>query len=385
MTNLESLITGTSESITFNDRLLSSLVNLKTLNMSRDDFLIMNQFEKKYGHEFQILDYLPNLEFIELHNYQFLPHDTLQKRYPHVRFRWYHENAKRDYKGHVRHDYVRGYYEGEFAADDENCNTINAYHGRGVYVYPSGASVVRYEGEFKNNLKHGRGILYYANGGRYEFVNGKKQDSNAIYYFPKLPGSKEASRYEGEYTNDMKWGKGKYIFSDGGRYEGDVRKGSLDGYGNYLYSSGDRYEGNFKSDLAVGFGVYTYKSGVRYEGDFIDDASQGRGKYIYLNGDQFVANFKDEEVIDNSGVLYCANGDRFEGEFKCKDKGEGVIYYFPEDKQVEDENKSKKNEEIEMKVEIVKKGRRGISFNADGTRLEGVFVNHEIVAKDQNI
>jgi antitoxin component YwqK of YwqJK toxin-antitoxin module len=57
----------------------------------------------------------------------------------------------------------------------------------------------KYEGEFKNNKREGKGIFYYNNG----------------------------DRYEGDYKNDKREGKGILYFNDGDRYEGDFKYASL--------------------------------------------------------------------------------------------------------------------------------------------------------------
>lgn len=52
--------------------------------------------------------------------------------------------------------------------------------GHGKMIYVSGN---RYEGEWKNDMKHGKGTTYYASGNRYE-ANWKnnKQMKNGVFY-----------------------------------------------------------------------------------------------------------------------------------------------------------------------------------------------------------
>ena len=51
-----------------------------------------------------------------------------------------------------------------------------------------------------------------------------------------------------------------------GKYEGDYINGKREGKGIYIYNSGDKYEGEYKNDLKDGYGIYTYSNGDVYEG-----------------------------------------------------------------------------------------------------------------------
>ena len=48
------------------------------------------------------------------------------------------------------------------------------------------------------------------------------------------------------------------------------------------YNTGDRYEGDFKNDLKNGKGIIYYKNGGRYEGDFKNNLRDGKGLDFYL-------------------------------------------------------------------------------------------------------
>ena len=66
-----------------------------------------------------------------------------------------------------------------------------------------------------------------------------------------------------------------------GKYEGDYLNGKRDGKGIYLYQSGDKYEGEYKNDLKDGFGVYHYANGDVYEGFYKEGLFDGKGVYKY--------------------------------------------------------------------------------------------------------
>jgi hypothetical protein len=72
----------------------------------------------------------------------------------------------------------------------------------------------KYEGEFYNGLKHGRGRMEWYSSGV----------------------------YTGKWTNGYMHGPGKYVSLDGKEYEGDWRKNQREGKGVELLVSGERYE-----------------------------------------------------------------------------------------------------------------------------------------------
>lgn len=67
---------------------------------------------------------------------------------------------------------------------------------------------------------------------------------------------KQGSRYEGYKLNDMRHGKGKFFYLDGGLYDGDWKYNKMDGQGSLYYQSGKlAYEGGWQDDKFQGYGV----------------------------------------------------------------------------------------------------------------------------------
>lgn len=55
--------------------------------------------------------------------------------------------------------------------------------------------------------------------------------------------------YEGEKKNDLRNGKGKFFYADGGMYDGDWHQGRMHGRGRLFYPSGAlAYEGEWLED-----------------------------------------------------------------------------------------------------------------------------------------
>ena len=52
-------------------------------------------------------------------------------------------------------------------------------------------------------------------------------------------------RYEGEFVQGLKHGKGKLFFPNGSIYEGEFKANYQDGYGVYYFAKGKVYTGNW--------------------------------------------------------------------------------------------------------------------------------------------
>ena len=107
-------------------------------------------------------------------------------------------------------------------------------------------------------------------------------------------GTKEpfiGDRYEGEFRNNKKEGRGIYYLHNGNIYEGDIKNGKIEGRGIDYYNNGDRYEGDNKNGLKEGKGIYYYNNGDRYEGDWKNDKREGKGIFYYNNGDREMGDY----------------------------------------------------------------------------------------------
>ena len=69
------------------------------------------------------------------------------------------------------------------------------------------------------------------------------------------------SKYEGEWDNDMRKGKGKTVYKDGSYYEGNIQSGTQDDYGIYQWDNGNSYEGIWKNGRIDGGGKFTHYDG----------------------------------------------------------------------------------------------------------------------------
>lgn len=105
--------------------------------------------------------------------------------------------------------------------------------------------------------------------------NSKRMQGTLVAeYRPQIEVSEvytNGNRYQGQNKDNLRHGRGKYIYADGSYYIGDWKKGKMDGQGQ-LYDSNSNlvYDGNWKDDhyegagRLMGFGT----DWTKYEGEF---------------------------------------------------------------------------------------------------------------------
>lgn len=146
-------------------------------------------------------------------------------------------------------------------------------HGFGRIVYANGDY---YEGDFNFNQRHGRGE--YHNAALRSTLEGEWRED-----LPEGQGEEthENAFYQGQFSQGLKQGQGKFHWPDGSVYSGCFKANLLDGQGEYLWFDGRKYTGTWKDNKMHGKGVFTWPDGRRYEGDFVEDKKDGEGRYVW--------------------------------------------------------------------------------------------------------
>ena len=170
-------------------------------------------------------------------------------------------------------------YEGKFKD-----NQLLDGKGKIVEIGEDGSKTV-YEGDIKNMKKEGNGIE-------------KKKDYT----------------YMGQFSDDLKHGKGKNIFNDGEIYEGDFNKGKMTGTGTYQFKDKSQYTGEFLDGKMHGKGIITYPNGTKFDGNFVDNFREGYGEYYKANGQIFKGNYKKGKK-HGKGIIINPNGAQKEVEY----------------------------------------------------------------------
>ena len=89
----------------------------------------------------------------------------------------------------------------------------------------------------KHGLRHGHGVARWRDEGGVE------------------------RKYDGEWQDDKRHGKGFYTWADGLKYDGVWQDEMQHGKGVFTYANGDKYDGTWKADSRTGLGVCCYADG----------------------------------------------------------------------------------------------------------------------------
>ena len=99
-------------------------------------------------------------------------------------------------------------------------------------------------------------------------------EGNGTLYF-------DGGRYEGQFKENKKNGKGKYYKGNNLLYDGDFKNDNFNGNGIYYFENDYIYIGEFKNDKKEGHGiVYDNKNKEVYKGQFINDEPVDKNKCI---------------------------------------------------------------------------------------------------------
>lgn len=229
------------------------------------------------------------------------------------------------------------------------------FHGCGAYIWPDGE---HYAGEFRNDEFNGLGSYAWPNGRvkTCDWRDDKEVTGSCIEHrasnplparakavcshraarwgdLPAIAGkseeartsnpSRSGERYEGEYRDGKRHGRGILTFSNGDRYEGSFVDGEIHGRGGMYRANGDMYftldsRGSYNSSGLQGCGVYRRANGDRYMGEFQDGKFHGRGTYEWTNGKGATCDWRDDEAVAQTCLEHPVVG------LGKKHKGKGV-------------------------------------------------------------
>ena len=223
------------------------------------------------------------------------------------------EKNSNNNKYHLKTKCLLTKYKGERCLYKGEININNNFNGYGILYMKN--NITYYEGNFINNDFTGWGRHINNNGVCYEgffiknILNSKGEiiqiDENGnknIYKGDIINFKKEGKgieenknfKYEGDFLNDIKHGKGKIIyFNSGDFYEGEFKNGEINGFGFYIWKNKHSYEGNFINGKMHGYGIYKWPDGNIYEGQYKNNIKEGEGEFIWKDGRKFKGNFKN--------------------------------------------------------------------------------------------
>eukprot|EP00759_Apiculatamorpha_spiralis_P021282 PhF_6_TR26206/c0_g1_i1/m.37331 len=144
----------------------------------------------------------------------------------------------------------------------------NLPNGKGIMVYASGSV---FDGEFLDGEPHGTGNLVVREQGvileeyRGQWVSGRPHgNGSSLYITPHnsalvplepmaQPATKETTinRYDGEFQNGLRHGRGTFQYQDGSKYEGQWDNNQKEGEGRFTHPNGTVYFGKFEKGKLV--------------------------------------------------------------------------------------------------------------------------------------
>ena len=215
-------------------------------------------------------------------------------------------NGKKNGKGKEYHLNGKISFEDEYLNDKEWIGT--AYDRNGNILYTL------------NNNINGKGKEYFTSDNKVlfegEYLNGKRNGKGKEYYYDgKL-------KFEGEYKNDIKWNGKGYDLSNNIAYELKNGKGIIKEY------SGDGYlmfEGEYSNGQRNGKGKEYDDNILLFEGEYKNDKRNGKGRKYYNDGKLW---YEGEYLYDFQikGKSYLKEKLEFEGEYLYNKKWNGKGY-----------------------------------------------------------
>lgn len=94
----------------------------------------------------------------------------------------------------------------------------------------------------------------------------------------------------------MPCGYGQYKWQNGDLYIGHFEQGMKSGFGKWRQQPSNpdqpmkfnQFEGEYKNDVKEGKGIFIWEAGNRYEGDYSGDERHGWGTMSWIDGSKYL-------------------------------------------------------------------------------------------------
>jgi hypothetical protein len=178
-------------------------------------------------------------------------------------------------------------------------------HGNGIMDYRNGS---RYNGQFSNGKKHGYGKLRNVDGSTYDgdFMNDLKDGYGKIYTVNNI------LKFEGQFKNDIQSGTCISYYKNMIQYKGIAENRDANGEGEMNIITNCSFKGDDDSVLFI--------DGA-FKGIFKNNKAIGSGILTFTEGNVYTGPVNDEMKMDGVGELVCKSDDIFKGFYKGIYKG----------------------------------------------------------------
>lgn len=221
------------------------------------------------------------------------------------------ENAEYCYKGGIEILNYKKCGPGEILYSDGSQKIgyffDDNFVGWNTYIDKEGSI---YVGLFIDGNLNGKGIKYNLENDHIykgDFINGLRHGFGKDY--------RKDLRYEGEFVNDKRCGKGQIMFSSGDEYKGEFIDNKFNGYGRYKWKNGEEYIGYYLNGEFHGEGIHKWGKDEYYKGQFVNGIRQGKGEIGFNGGKKIIVNFNKGKP-NGEGLFYDINRNRYKVEFK---------------------------------------------------------------------
>ncbi len=104
--------------------------------------------------------------------------------------------------------------------------------------------------------------------------------------FGKMINPKTEEKYEGEWRNGKRDGRGVEFYADGEKkYVGNFKNGKYEGNGSFFYKNGDKYVGKYKNGVMNDEkGYFIFNNNVRLVARIENNVKHGKAMRIYPDG-----------------------------------------------------------------------------------------------------
>ncbi len=186
------------------------------------------------------------------------------------------------------------------------CIHGNCKNGYGVYVSHSG---MKYEGEWENGKRHGKGTLTYPDGSKYD---GEWKDNRMHGYGVKAYIDARLYKYSGEWENGIKNGEGTEIFTSGEQYVGEWENGEMHGIGTFTTFNGREIKGKRNYGVLHGTVTETFPDGRILIAEWKNNKRHGPGIFTYPDGTKVKVEWVNHILVGSSDFYLI----EFQGAFR---------------------------------------------------------------------
>ena len=203
-----------------------------------------------------------------------------------------------------------GYGELNYLDGSQKIGTFynDEFIGWNTYINSEG---ILYVGFFSKNKLNGKGLMYCSENEHIykgDFIEDMRHGFGKDY--------RKNAKYEGQFSNDKKNGKGEIVLNSGDIYKGEFKNNKITGFGHYIWKNNNHeYIGYFFDGKFHGEGLYKWGENQYFKGKYVNGVKEGKGEIGFSDGKKCFVNFEKGKPC-GKGFLIDKNNNIIEAEFE---------------------------------------------------------------------